>query len=123
MSIIDELLEGWKKSTDDEKLRIICDQITKEEISDPDSYEGPVGANIFLSLPVYSKDEVNPYKYESYICLEREAQNKYIISHWSCLKGNSAAIPKRQKAWDVKQEVPKKILREFIERLQFLKGE
>ncbi len=48
MSIIDELLETWKKSDTDEQLRIICDQISKEEISDKNDYEGQVGANIFL---------------------------------------------------------------------------
>lgn len=119
MSIIDELLDTWEKSSDDEQLRILCDQITKEEIKNPDEYEGPVGANVFLSLPVI---EIRESKHENYICLEREAQNKYIVSHWSCLS-NTVTSPKRQKVWEIKQEVPKKILKEFVERMQFLKGE
>lgn len=119
MSIIDELLEKWSKSDNDEKLRILCDQITKEEISEPDSYEGPSGSNIFLSLPVITEYK----KYENYICIEREAQNKYIISHWTCLANHSILTPKRVTTWEVKYDDPKRILKEFIERLQFLKGE
>jgi len=120
MSIIEELLESWKKSDNDEQLRIICDQITKEEIKDIDGYEGPSGANILLSLNAALKTD---HKYEHYICLEREAQNKYIISHWNCLSNSTTATPKRVKAWDVKNEKPKKVLVEFIERMQFIKGE
>jgi len=123
MSIIDEILETWKKSDTDEQLKIICDQITKEEIKSPEEYEGPVGANIFLSLPIDNSNNVDSLKYENYICLEREAQNKYIISHWNCLINSKTSSPKRAVAWNVKQDIPKKILKEFIERMQFLKGE
>jgi hypothetical protein len=124
MTIIDELLATWKTSDIDERLRIVCDQIAKEEIKDPDSYEGPIGANIFLSLPVEDMlVKLGNNKYENYICLEREAQNKYIISHWNCLANSTTSTPKRQKAWDVKNDDPKKILKEFVERIQHLKGE
>ncbi len=119
MTILDELLATIQKSDVDEQLKIICDQISKEEIHDLVLYEGPTGANIFLSLPVHCADE----KYENYICLEREAQSKYIISHWNCLRSNELAIPKRIKAWDVKQDAPKKILKDFAERMSYLKGE
>ena len=119
MSVIDELLEQWKKSDTDEQLRILCDRISIEEISNPLDYEGPLGPNIFLSLPVITKFE----KYENYICIEREAQNKYIISHWNCLANIDTSNPKRVETWNVKHDMPKKILREFIERMQFLKGE
>ena len=82
MTIIDELLTTWKNSGNDEQLRIICDQITKEEIKDLDKYEGPIGANIFLSLQFKIKEDK---KNEHYICLEREAQNKYIVTYWSLM--------------------------------------
>jgi len=120
MSIIDELMETWKKSDNDEQLRILCDQIAKEEIKDKDAYEGPVGANIFLSLPV---NVINDRKHENYICLEREAQNKYIVSHWNCLANITTSTPKRVQAWDIKNDDPKKVLKEFVERMQFIKGE
>ena len=120
MSIIDELLETWKKSDNDEQLRILCDQISKEEIKDLDKYEGPTGANIFLSIPLHQDSKS---KYEDYICLEREAQNKYIVSHWNCASYSTTAIPKRVKAWDIINDIPKKVLKEFVERMQFLKGE
>jgi hypothetical protein len=123
MSIIDELMETWSKSEPDEQLRIICDQITKEEIKDIKKYEGPIGANIFLSLPINTIDKVTNLKYENYVCLEREAQNKYIVSHWNCLISNVSSTPKRVKAWNIKNDAPKKILKEFINRMQFIKGE
>jgi len=123
MSIIDELLETWKKSDNDEKLKVLCDQITKEEIEDIDKYEGPSGSNIFLSLSLNDVNQIDQYKYENYICLEREAQNKYIISHWNCLINSTTSTPRRQKAWNVKSDDPKKVLREFVERMQYLKGE
>jgi hypothetical protein len=119
MTIIDELLETWKKSELDEKLRILCDHIEKEELGDTIDYEGPVGSNIFLSLPIVTNNK----KYENYICIEREAQNKYIISHWNCLANINTSTPKRAKVWVVKHDNPKKILKEFVERMQFLKGE
>jgi len=120
MTILEELLDSLKKSDVDEQLRIICDVITKEEILEPDKYEGPVGANIFLSLNVLCEKSK---KYENYICLEREAQKQYIISHWTCLKNSSTQTPKRVKAWEVKQHLPKKIMEEFSEKMVFLKGE
>jgi hypothetical protein len=124
MTIIDELLSTWKSSDTDEKLRILCDQITKEEIEKPDKYEGPVGANIFLSLPINIPEEIiDNIKLENYICIEREAQNKYIISNWNCVANSTTATPRRVQAWNVKHDEPKKILKEFIDRLQFLKGE
>ena len=123
MSIIEELLKTWSKSEVDEQLRILCDQITKEEIEKIEEYEGPIGANIFLSLPFDVSNQIIHNKYENYICLEREAQNKYIISHWFCIANNASTVPKRHKAWDVKNDDPKKILKEFVERMQHLKGE
>ncbi len=117
MSILDELLSDIHKLPEDEQLRIICDQITKEEISNVDEYEGPVGANIFLSLDVNIENDI---KHDNYICLEREAAGAFIISSWCCLIDKK---PKRVKAWNVKQTTPKKILKEFAEKMSFLKGE
>jgi len=122
MTIIDELLDTWKKSDNDEQLRILCDRITKEEIKEISEYEGPSGANIFLSLSLLDVNKTNN-KYENYICLEREAQNKYIISYWNCLANSTISTPKRQKAWDAINDDPKKVLKEFVERMQILKGE
>jgi len=119
MTILDELLDSVSKLKEDEQLRIICDNITKEEIEDALLYEGPDGANVFLSLPAAVKDP----KREHYICLEREAAGAYIISHWTCMINSVAAVPKRVKAWDVKHSDPKKVLQDFAERLTFLKGE
>jgi len=123
MSILDEILSQVKKLDSDEQLRIICDEITKEEIDIIDEYEGPSGANVFLSLPIIMPEKFDSSKYESYICLEREAAGAFIISHWNCIKNSTTQTPKRVKAWDVKHDKPKKILKEFAERLSFLKGE
>ena len=80
------------------------------------------GKYSFLSLP-YDEETDGIDKYENYICLEREAQNKYIVSHWNCLINSTTSIPKRVKAWNIKNDIPKKILKEFVERMKFLKGE
>ena len=113
-----ELLSKVEKLESDDQLRVICDSITKEEILTPDEYEGPQGANIFLSLPL----NIAKVKTEDYICLERESKGVFIISHWSRLI-ISAAPPKRIKVWECKQTDPAKILKEFAEKLIYLKGE
>lgn len=117
-NLLDELISQTSKNEKDEQMRIICDEIMKEEIKEPQDYEGPDGPNIFLSLPV----EVSKSKWENYICLERESKGVYIISHWTCLK-SSEAPPKRFKAWPSKHDEIKRILKEFTERIAFLKGE
>ena len=117
MSILNELLEKLTKCELDEQLRIVCDTITREEILDIDGYEGPSGANVFLSLPVDFKSKV-----ENYICLERESQGVFIISHWRCQK-TSNAIPKRFDTWECKSSKTEKILAEVAQKISFLKGE
>lgn len=117
-NILDELISETSKYEKDDQLRIICDAITKEEIKNIQDYEGPVGPNIFLSLPV----EISKVKTEDYICLERESKGVFIISHWSCLK-SSESPPKRVKVWPCQQDEIKKILKELTERILFLKGE
>lgn len=117
-NILDELISETSKHDKDEQMRIICDAITKEEIQNPQDYEGPSGPNIFLSLPV----EIKGSKSENYICLERESKGVFVISHWSCLK-SSEAPPKKVKVWPSKYDNIKKILKEFTERIVFLKGE
>jgi hypothetical protein len=117
-NILDELISETSKHDKDEQMRIICDAIMKEEIENITDYEGPTGPNIFLSLPV----EIPKARTEDYICLERESKGVFIISHWSCLK-SSEASPKRVKVWPSKYDDIKKILKEFTERIVFLKGE
>lgn len=117
-NILDDLISQTSKSEKDDQLRIICDAITKEEISNIEDFEGPSGPNIFLSLPV----EIPKSKTEDYICLERESKGVFVISHWSCLK-TSEAPPKRVKVWTCKYDDIKRILKEFTERIVFLKGE
>lgn len=117
-NLLDELIAKTAKSEKDDQLRIICDEITKEEIQNPQDYEGPSGPNIFLSLPV----SIPKAKTEDYICLERESKGVFVISHWSCLK-TSEAPPKKVKVWACKYDEIKRILKEFTERIVFLKGE
>ncbi len=118
MTIIQELLDLTVKSELDEQMRIFCDQITQEEGINPETYEGPVGPNIFLSLPV----EVKHAKEENYICIEREMKDEFIFSHWTVLKLSSAS-PKRVKIWTCKEVKTDRILKEFVERMQVIKGE
>jgi len=117
---LDEILESVKKNPVAEQLRIICDKIFAEEIHHPKLYRGPQGPNIFLSLPAV-KEETGMCD-THYVCLEREAMNRFIVSHW--IKGKKSESPlKRVKVWPVRADTSKKILKEFGAKLLFVKGE
>ncbi len=118
--ILDELLESIKTDDVAEQLRRICDQVTTEEIVNPDGYDGPSGANIFLSLPAYVDAKA---RVKHYVCLEREAAGEYIIGHW--IKGHKQGAPlKRIKVWPIlKEDTTVKILKRFAKQLKFVKGE
>ena len=118
-ALLKELLESIKKNPYNEQLRIVCDQITKEELEKPNEYIGPRGANIFLSLSAYVDSQS---KKQHFVCLEREANDEFVVSHWTkSLKQKSPL--KKVRVWAVKEVTPVKILKIFIEKLQYVKGE
>jgi len=134
-SILDKLVEEMGKSELDEQVRKLCDMIEKEENPtkevDEDLHLGPVGPNVFLSLEISKvKEQSRSYWFIStFVTLEREASEEYIIRHWTrktkLIDNKYERQPlKLVKSWPVKKhDKPQRILKEFVEILQYLKGE
>jgi len=130
-ALLEEILSEVKESEVDEQVRIICDKIMEEEkegFKYPD--EIMKGPNIFLCLeiPGRNKREIG------FLTLEREAVETYLIGSWVRFKPkkedkkpkeDSDKKPplKRVKAWAVKYDTPKKIIKEYAEKLKYVRGE
>lgn len=119
ISILEQLLEETSKHHLDVQMKVICDQIMKEEHPEGmENYKGPVGPNVFISIPL----GILTRNTEHYLCLERESRGVYVISHW-----NRTSKPdhfnKKVKVWESKYDDTKKILKEFVDKATFLKGE
>ena len=118
MTILSEVLEKVKNDPLDAQMKVICDEIQKEEeekfkvLKD----KKPVGPNIFLSIsvPNLTKNELN------FLCLEREFPGVYITSLWSKIGDKSI---KRIKTWECKENSSQKILEFYSKTLKFIKGE
>jgi hypothetical protein len=105
-----------------EKVRALCDQITKEEDANIKtafaSYieKIPRGPNIFLCLPVTPKFK----KDIGALTLERELGNIYIVVLYTTkIKDGNF---KKQKAWEIKENQPDKILTEYAKIYKYLEG-
>lgn len=120
--ILEDALKDLVADPIDEQIRKICDQIQKEEVNEfttAHQLVRPKGPNIFLSLPVDAEPEET-----SFLCLEREEVQKYIISVRSTknkdLRTDKPAVKRR--VWEVEQNEPKKIIEEFVKKLIFMRG-
>jgi hypothetical protein len=113
-TILTELLEQTSKSALDEQLKIVCDQIMIEEKPKfINTFDIPTGPNIFLAIQYQDGSNI------SFLCLEREEKEKYIVSVWS--KKRTEPI-KRKKVWDVHEHKSEKILKYYAEKLKYVKG-
>lgn len=113
---LDTLMKDVSKSNFDEQMKKLCDKIMDEErpkFADPD-WE-PRGPNMFLAIQV--PDELN----HSFLCLEREMKEVYIISLMNKPKNKFTNL-KRRRVWEVNEDKPEKILKFFAETLQYVKG-
>jgi hypothetical protein len=121
MSILDEILTKVEKSELDEQLKVVCDQIMTEEtekFTDPN--DQPQGPNIFLAIQFSDKNNI------SFLCLERELKEKYIVSLWSKKRSNKineTIAMKRKKVWEVTEVKVEKILKFYAETLKYVRGE
>ena len=117
MSILNELLQLTSKSELDEQIKQICDEIMVEEkpkFENPK--DEPVGSNIFLAVQFLDKNNI------SFLCLERESKEKYIVSLWS--KHKHGINMNRKKVWEVLESgKAEKIIKFYAETLKFVKGE
>lgn len=114
MTLLKEILKEVHPLDLDEQVKVICDKITEEERG-KDDYFGPVGPNIFLSLYADSG-------YYHYLCLERDAPGKFIISGWrGGVPVNSGC--KRIKVWEISGSKSDVIIKEYARYMKFLKGD
>ncbi len=123
MTILRELLNKIKTDDNLEKIRILCDQISKEEKLNQKYKKRPVGPNLFLVLEVPGKlqDEVG------FLGLERESEDVYLIilftSNKSNINSEKPLIIKRQRVWEIKNNNPEKILTKYAKQYKILIGE
>ena len=132
-SILDKLVEEMGKSELDEQVRKLCDMIEKEENPtkevDKDLYLGPDGPNVFLSLEISKIKGRGDWFISIFVTLEREAAEEYIVRQWTrktkLIDNKDDRQPlKLIKSWPVKKyDKSQRILKEFVEKLQYLKGE
>jgi hypothetical protein len=112
-----EILKQVEKSTVDEQIKKICDQIMTEErpkFLNPESE--PKGPNIFLAIQCNKEGSKNV----SFVTLEREMKEKYIITFMTAPISKKNNL-KRRKVWDVTESKPEKVLKYFSEVLNFTK--
>jgi hypothetical protein len=119
MTILEELIKSLDHSELDEKVKIICDQIMKEEKSKiKNIIFQPKGPNIFLAIEfISSPGKVN------FLCLERESKEKYIVSWWQKNKLVEKSAMKRYQVYPVIEYKVEKILKFYAETLKYLNGE
>jgi hypothetical protein len=116
MSILTDLLNELSSSDSDETLKKLCDKIYDQEVKHVNHPTIlPSGPNIFLALEC--PDDFQKF---NFVCLEREEKNKFIVSHWAVMKDTEHA--KRVKVWDCRGLPNQKIVEQFLEKYNFLRG-
>jgi hypothetical protein len=126
VAILRKMLEEIKTDSNLEKMREMCDNITKEE--GPKVKHHPIlpkGPNLFivLEVPGRIKDEI------AFLALERESEDLWLNvlfittkKEFALREKNDPSI-KRQRVWEIKDSRPEKILTEYAIRYKFLRGE
>jgi len=120
MTLLSEFLEQIKTDELDEQVKKLCDKIFEEEKDKVEHLDDlPAGPNIFLCLevPGRSQGEV------SFVALERESKETYIVSIW--VKGPPSSVDRparRIRAAEVKETKAEKILLEFAKTFKHMKG-
>ena len=128
MPILEELLKEIKSDSNDEKVKILCDKIFEEEKVNIYHHSViPKGPNVFLALEVPGRisSEV------AFVVLERETSSQFIIALWTINKSHIREFKlnddplslKRQRAEEIKEHQPEKILREYAKFIKYMKGE
>lgn len=124
MTILSELLNEIKTDDNLEKIRIMCDQIFEEELSNQHYPEKrPVGPNLFLVLEVPGslQNEVG------FLGLERESEDVYLAVLFTSSKINIDSefpqVIKKKKVWEINDDRPEKILTTYAKHYKILIGE
>jgi hypothetical protein len=123
LTLLQETIKNLKSDDDAEKIKLLCDQISKEEKEFIDHPERlPYGPNIFLSLEVPGRmsQEV------AYLTLEREGVDFYLAVLYtlplSQIKNVDVGV-KKQRVWQIEDHRPEKVLTGYAKVIKYLRGE
>jgi len=115
MSILDQIIEEIGDSDTDTKIKMICDKIFEEEKDKIEHIDDlPIGPNIFIAIEVPPK-----HKYPTFVCLEREGVETYIISNW---ERRSMGTVRVGRVIDIKYSDTNRIMREFAKHVKCMRG-
>ena len=125
MGILKDLLSELKDVDLTQQVRVICDEIIKEESSSIQYPKlNPKGPRIFLSLDVPGRND----KEIGFLTLEREDEEAYIAIYSTLEKYRiseeleTMIPPRRRKVWVINENKADKILTQFAKKLNMLRG-
>jgi hypothetical protein len=125
MGILQQLLSELKDSDLTHQVRVICDQIIKEEESSIQYPElNPKGPRVFISLDVPGRND----KEIGFLTMEREDEEVYIAIYSTLEKHRiskdpeTMVPPRRRKVWVIGENKAEKILTQFAKKLKMLRG-
>ena len=125
MGILKDLLSELKDTDLTQQVRVICDEIIKEESSLIKYPElNPKGPRVFLSLDVPGRND----KEIGFLTLEREDAESYIAIYSTLEKVRisedieTMIPPRRRKVWVINENKAEKILTQFAKKLKMLRG-
>ena len=125
MGILKDLLIKLKDVDLTQQVRVICDEIIKEELSSIQYPTfNPKGPRIFLSLDVPGRND----KEIGFLTLEREDEETYTAIYSTLEKHRisenleTMIPPRRRKVWVINENKAEKILTQFAKKLKMLRG-
>jgi len=123
MTILSELLKEIKSDDNLEQIRILCDKISLEEKEKQKFLDKhPKGPNLFLVLEVPGRidNEIG------FLGLERESSDLYLAVFYTTKKSEiekENPVMIKQRAWNIKDHRPEKILTSYAKQYKILIGE
>ncbi len=123
MTILGDLIKEIGENELTLQVKKICQEIYNEEIKKCKHPERlPTGPNTFLSIeiPGIKSNQV------SYLTLERESEEHYLIVLWSLYEKfylDKTKNLKRVKVWEINENKAEKILINFAKTVKLLRGE
>jgi hypothetical protein len=124
MGILEQLLNEIKEPDLTHQVRVICDQIIKEEPLSKYAELNPMGPRVFLSIEVPGRNN----KEIGFLTLEREDEEVYCAIYSTLEKyrisenPEETIAPRRRKVWVIDENKAEKILTQFAKKLKMLRG-
>jgi len=124
MGILEQLLSEIKEPDLTHQVRVICDQIIKEEPVSKYAELNPTGPRVFLSIEVPGRNN----KEIGFLTLEREDVEVYCAIYSTLEKyrisenPEETIAPRRRKVWVIDENKAEKILTQFAKKLKMLRG-